>query len=90
MKREPMNRPSDERPRWLDDPAHVTLIYRTLIVTCLVLVVLGVPLAMRGHFRWEAWTGFYGLYGFVSCVTLVLIAKGLRRILRRPDDYYDR
>jgi hypothetical protein len=85
-----VNRPPNEPPRWLDDPAHVTLIYRILIVTCIALVGLGVPVAIHGHFRWETWIGFYGLYGFVSCVTLVLVAKVLRRILKRPEDYYDR
>jgi hypothetical protein len=81
--------PPNEQPRWLDDPAHVTLIYRALIATCLVLVGIGVLVATTGHFWWEGWVGFYGVYGFVSCVTLVLIAKGLRRILKRPEDYYD-
>ena len=34
--------------------------------------------------------GFYGIFGFVACVALVLIAKQLRRVLMRPEDYYDR
>jgi hypothetical protein len=34
--------------------------------------------------------GFYGWFGFVACVALVLIAKQLRRIVMRPEDYYDR
>ncbi len=29
-------------------------------------------------------------FGFVACVALVLTAKALRRILRRPEDYYER
>ena len=32
--------------------------------------------------------GFYAWFGFVACVGLVLAAKGLRRILMRPEDYY--
>lgn len=31
---------------------------------------------------------FYPLYGFVSIVVLVLLAKILRRIARREEDYY--
>jgi hypothetical protein len=38
----------------------------------------------------ESWFGFYGWYGFVGCVGLVLVAKALRVILKRPEDYYDR
>jgi hypothetical protein len=33
--------------------------------------------------------GFYALFGFVACVTLVLIAKQMRKILKRKADYYD-
>lgn len=85
-----MKPPSDERPRWLDDSAHVTLIYRVLIGTCLALVGISFLVVREAHFWWEESAGFYAVYGFISCVTLVLIAKGLRRILKRPEDYYDR
>ncbi len=85
-----MRPPPDERPRWLDDPAHVTLIYRVLIGACLALVGVGFVVSIEGHFGWEEVTGFYAVYGFISCVTLVLIAKGLRWILKRPEDYYGR
>lgn len=33
--------------------------------------------------------GFYSLYGFFACVALVLLAKLLRRIVMRAEDYYD-
>jgi hypothetical protein len=37
----------------------------------------------------EAWFGFYGIFGFVACVGLVLGAKELRKILMRDETYYD-
>ena len=33
--------------------------------------------------------GFYAWYGFVSCVVLVVGAKGLGVLLKRKDTYYD-
>ena len=33
--------------------------------------------------------GFYGIFGFMVCVGLVLAAKWLRQYLMRPEDYYD-
>jgi hypothetical protein len=33
--------------------------------------------------------GSFALYGFVSCVALVVLGKGLRRLAMRPEDYYD-
>ena len=44
----------------------------------------------HGPFAIEHVFGFYGLFGFVACVALVLVAKQLRRVLMRPEDYYDR
>jgi hypothetical protein len=34
-------------------------------------------------------SGFYAFYGFVACVLLVLIAKQMRKVLMRKEDYYD-
>jgi hypothetical protein len=34
--------------------------------------------------------GFYAIYGFVACVLLVVIAKELRKLLMRDENYYDR
>ena len=44
----------------------------------------------HGKFLIEHAFGFYGIFGFVACVGLVLAAKVLRRIVMRPEDYYDR
>ncbi len=44
----------------------------------------------HGPFAIEHIYGFYGIFGFVACVALVLIAKQLRRVLMRPENYYDR
>lgn len=33
-------------------------------------------------------TGSYALYGFVSCVILVLLGLILRRLVMRPETYY--
>ena len=38
---------------------------------------------------WVAVFGFYGLFGFIVCVALVLAAKWMRTFLMRPEDYYD-
>ena len=52
---------------------------------------MGVDLIIHRHAEtgFDGWFGFYGFYGFVACVTLVLAAKGLRRILMRSEDYYE-
>ncbi len=42
-----------------------------------------------GVFNAEKTFGFYGTYGFVACVVLVLAAKQMRKFLMRKEDYYD-
>ena len=43
---------------------------------------------------WGGWAdgglGFYPVYGFVGAFLLVLAAKQMRRVLMRPEDYYER
>jgi hypothetical protein len=41
------------------------------------------------HFGFEYWFGFYALFGFIACVSLVLAAKVLRKVVKRDEDYYD-
>jgi len=85
-------------PRWLDDSANVKKMIRAFLVLCGVLLLAGALLQFfgkhdesgrQGIFAAEGWFIFYPLYGFISYVTLVFIAKGLRKILMRGEDYYD-
>ncbi len=83
----------DERQHVWDNPRNVKLLFNVFYVLCAVLVVLGLiprqevpdhePHLLEGFFA------FYPLYGFVGIVVLVFIAKLMRRVLMRPEDYYD-
>ncbi len=43
-----------------------------------------------GEFHWSAFGVFSAAFGFIGCVVIVLIAKGLGRLwLQRNEDYYD-
>jgi hypothetical protein len=83
--------PADDRRRWLDDPRNVNTVCYLLYATCAVLGLLDVLQVYHKHvdFTWEDWPNFFGFFGFVSCVFLVLAAKQLRKVVKRPEDYYD-
>lgn len=81
--------PHDETPRWLDRPQNVTKVYRSVWIACLALLLVEPLIHKHGEVAAEDWFGFHGLFGFVACVGLVLAAKALRRLLMRPEDYYD-
>lgn len=77
-----------EKTYWLDDRRNVDrLIYTLLLVGALL---FGADFYYHKHvyFPIENRFGFYAWYGFICCVSLVLIAKQLRKVLRRNEDYY--
>ena len=75
--------------RWLDEPRNVTRIVYGLAVGCLLAVAADLFYRKHPHFGFEGWVGFYAGYGFVGSLALVLLAKQLRRVLKRDEDYYE-
>jgi len=78
-----------EKKYWLDDSRNVDKIFWGLCWVCLLLVLPDLFYHRHVYFSWEGWTGFYSLYGFIACFGLVLLAKQLRKIVKRKEDYYD-
>ena len=70
-----------------DNPRNVSRLLRGYYLICLLLLALDFILHRHVAHSWEDLTGFYALFGFVACVTLVLIAKHMRKILKRKEDY---
>lgn len=70
--------------------ATATRIRYALLGACVVWLLIDALYHRHTHFSFEGWFGFYGLYGFVVCVCIVLIGNPLRRLLLRGEDYYDR
>ncbi len=59
-----------------------------LIVADLFLTLL--HLKHESFFSWDGLPSFYGAFGFVACVALVLIAKYvLRPLVKKEENYYD-
>lgn len=71
-----------------DNPKNVRWTIRLLIAICAVLFGLDFILHRHSVHPMDGVGGFYAIYGFVGCVVLVFIAKWLRKILMRPEDYY--
>ena len=79
---------------WMDKPDFVKRLFTVFYAICVVLflaelVLMGTenahphPLEERMRFL------VYPVYGFISFWFLVLVAKPMRRLLIRPEDYYD-
>ena len=79
----------DEKAHIFDKPRNVRRVLRTLYAVCAVLFVTDFIYHRHDYASWEGWYGFYSIYGFVACVLLVLIAKEMRKVIMRREDYYD-
>ena len=89
-----------EDKAFFDKPKNVRLVMRGFYFGCAVVVILdivnlvqhltGAHELRHAEHPLENLPEFYVLYGFVGVALLVLISKGLRKILMRPEDYYDR
>lgn len=78
------------------DPVWTQRIVYALYAVCAAFVLIDVvawlthvPFEKHGHYGWEALPTFHAVYGFVSCVALVLAARELRNWVMRDEDYYD-
>lgn len=82
-------KPTGEPERWLDRKENVDKVYWGVWVLCGLLFLAEPFVHKHTYFAFEGWFGFHGIFGFVACVGLVIAAKGLRVLLKRPEDYYE-
>ena len=80
---------NDDRDRWLDRPRNVTRLVYGLYALGAALLLADLFYEKHVHFDFEAWFGFFAFFGFGAYVFIVLSAKVLRRLIKRPEDYYD-
>lgn len=73
-----------------DSPRSRRMVRWILFGVCLLLLALDGLVSKHGHFYWEKAPNFFASYGFISCVSLIFIAKLLRKFLKRDERYYDR
>ena len=78
--------------RWLDIMVANSANLRRYAIGILALLVLADALATKTYqrFPWDSLPGFGALYGFLSCVLIIVVAKALgKAFLYRREDYYD-
>ena len=81
-----MNPQQDDH--WLVRPGSIRLLWRVFWAVLALTVALQIVIKVKGYFGVDGWIGFGAAFGFLSCVAMVVVAKGLGYILKRDDDYY--
>jgi len=75
--------------KFLDAPKNRALVRKYFYISLIVLLGIDFFITKHVHFPWERAPGFYAVYGFIGCVSLIFVAKILRLLVRRKEDYYD-
>ena len=77
-----------EDGHWLTRPATIKKLWWIFSGILALTVLAQLVWYVKGYFTVDGWFGFGAVYGFVSCLIMVLVAKGLGFVLKRPNDYY--
>ncbi|MGZ8253659.1 MAG: hypothetical protein ACXWVT_02320 [Burkholderiaceae bacterium] len=78
----------DDRPHWLDEPRNVKRLWRGFVVVLVLAVLAETVVTFHPHFAVESLFGFNAWFGFLACVAMIVVAKALGVLLKRPDTYY--
>ena len=73
---------------WLARPSTIKLLWWVFSVVLAACVLAQLLLPIKGYFGVDGWFGFAAIFGFAACLLMVLVAKVLGFVLKRPQDYY--
>ena len=80
--------------RKLLKPETTTFLVKILYAVCGLLFLVGIGLQLfthafdHAHYGFETWPGFYGIFGFVIFVFIVVCGWALRQLVHRDENYY--
>lgn len=79
----------EEHIHWLVRATTIRKLWFGFSAVLALVVLAQTVIYIKGYFGVDAWFGFGAVYGFVSCLLMVLVAKLLGVLLKRPQNYYD-
>ena len=79
----------DQKSYLFDKPENVKRLFKGFYTICIALIIADFIIHRHTTMAWEKIPAFYAIYGFVACVLLVIIAKMMRKVVMRKENYYD-
>ena len=79
---------NDDNSHWLTRPATIRKLWWGFSIVLALTVAAQFFIYVKGYFTADGWFGFGAAFGFLSCLAMVLVAKGLGFVLKRGEDYY--
>jgi hypothetical protein len=74
---------------FLDSPQNRRRARKYFYILLVLLLAIDLFIPKHGHFAWEEAPFFFAAYGFIGCVSLIFVAKLLRLLVKRKENYYD-
>jgi len=74
---------------WLTRESTIKRLWGVFAIMLVIIVLLDLMIDHHAYFGLDGTFGFGAWFGFLSCVVLIVGAKGLGSVLKRPDTYYD-
>lgn len=74
---------------WLTRRTSIKRLWILFIVMLAGTVLAEIWIPNKPHFEIEGLFAFNALYGFLACGAMILVAKALGLLIKRPDTYYD-
>ncbi len=80
---------NDNNSHWLTRPTTIRKLWWVFSFVLALTVAAQFFIYVKGYFGPDGWFAFGAVFGFLSCLIMVLVAKALGLILKRGEDYYD-
>ncbi|MEX1031790.1 MAG: hypothetical protein WDZ30_00375 [Cellvibrionaceae bacterium] len=80
---------SEKEPHWLVRPATIRKLWIGFSIILGLTLFAQFFVHIHDYFFVDGTPGFYAAFGFFSCVAMVVVAKLLGLLLKRPDTFYD-
>ena len=77
------------RKHWLTRPNTIRKLWFLMFAILLFSIVIQLFFPVYGHFKVEKSFGFAAWFGFITCILMIVIAKVLGFLIKRPDNYYE-
>lgn len=79
-----------QQKHWLTRPETIRRLWILFIAILAATVAAEFFIEHKAHFSVEAIFGFSAWYGFLACAALIIFAKALGLVLKKPDTYYEK
>ena len=80
--------PQPPDDHWLVRPATIRKLCIGFAILLALLAAADFLVHKHDYVGPDGWFGFYWVYGFGACVAMVVFAKVLGVLIKRPDSYY--